>query len=162
MFTLTKHPAKITHLNVREEKHGEEDVLALDIKVNADLANEFLDQLSPGLKAAVYDRDSAGLDLDDGHLAVLRFPQLAQLGWTSEMSGASFIIHGGRKSDDIEFNATINNLRLIPKQGGTVSIIFRAQVLPDPVEVGTLTGYLNQDIKVSVAAPAQPAEPPVE
>ena len=30
---LKKKPCRITHINVREEKHGEESVTAVDIKV---------------------------------------------------------------------------------------------------------------------------------
>lgn len=49
---LKKKPCTISHINVRAEKHGEESVTAVDITVNADMPNTFLDDLSKGLRSA--------------------------------------------------------------------------------------------------------------
>lgn len=162
MFTLTKHAAKVTHLNVREEKHGEEEVLALDIKINADIGNDFLDQLSPGLKAAFYAQDSTAMDLGDTHLPVIKFPKLPSLDWDGEMK-ADLVLHGERKADNLEFTADINKLVLNLKEGGTVNMTFRAQCLPDPVEVGKISELLGQMVKCSVTPSHQPPlDPPLE
>ena len=161
MFTLTKHACVLAHLNVREEKHGEENVLAVDMKLTADVPNTFLDQLSPGLCAALY-APGAQSDIDPAYLSALRWPSLAPLEWMTQASHAAFVIHGSRKAENIEFEADINKLRLNCKEGGTVSITFRAQILPDPVQVGILTAFLGQPVTVSLTPAAQPAEPPVE
>ncbi len=44
-FNLEKHTAKIAHINLREERHGDDPVLAVDIKVTADVPNDFLSYL---------------------------------------------------------------------------------------------------------------------
>lgn len=161
MFTITKQSAQVAHLNVREEIHGDEHVLALDITVKADVANDFLDQLSPGLRVALYG-PAAQSDIDAGHVTVVRFPACKVLDWEGEMKAAALVIHGGRKADNLDFTADINKLVLSLKDGGTVSIKFRAQVLPDPGQVGQLSDVLGEDVKVSVKPLAQPQLAPVE
>ena len=149
MLKLIKQAAKIVHLNVREELHGEDQVLAMDVRLSCDLPNTFLDTLAPGLRLALYDKAAQG-DLDAEHLSVARFPLLAPIDWEGQMAGARLVIHVGKKSDDMEFDAKINKLRLAPKDGGTVTVWFRAQLLPDPPQVGLLSEYLGHKVKVSV------------
>jgi hypothetical protein len=120
-FHLENHAAHIGHLNLREEKHGEESVLAIDIKVEADVANDFLSYLSPTLKWSLYDKPEKQQDLieDANHLPRLRYPEMA-------------------------------------KDGGTIALTFRVQVLPTPKQAGALPTFLGKDTKISV----RPAEEP--
>lgn len=161
MFELAKQSVKISHINSRLEMHGEEEVLAVDVKMSADVPNAMLDLLTPGLRQAIYDRGPQA-DIDDDHLTVVRFPSMPSFDWAAGLEAAEFVIHTGKKADDIAFSADVNNLKLTPKDGGTVSITFRAQILPEPEEVGTLTGLLGQKVKVTVKAAEVPNEPPVE
>ena len=161
MFKLSKQNAKVVHLNPREEKHGDEDVLALDVRLSADLPNSFLDALAPGLLSALYmHADQA--DIDKDHLANVRFPQLPAMPWEgAKMEQAIFLI-GPTKADSIEFSADITKIKLAPKDGGTVTVTFTAQILPEPQDVGTLSGWLGQKVKVSVTPAPMPDDPPVE
>lgn len=160
MFTLSKQLAKVAHINLREEKHGDDDVLAADIKLTAAVSNAFLDQLAPGLRAALYTTASGGsedLALEDNpHLVQIRFPLLRGLKWEETMEGGGLIIHGAKKSDDLGFTADINSLRLDCKDGGTVELTFRAQILPEASEVGSLTAFLGHEAKISVRLPIAP------
>jgi hypothetical protein len=56
MFELLNQSAKIAHVNLREEKHGEEDVLACDLKIETKMSNTFLSKLQPGLRESLYER----------------------------------------------------------------------------------------------------------
>lgn len=161
MFKLSKQNAKVIHLNPREEKHGEEDVLAVDVKLTVDMPNSFLDELAPGLRTALYmHADQA--DIDNDHLANVRFPQLPVLLWEGEkMEGALFYI-GPNKAESMEFTADVTKVKLAPKDGGTVTVTFTAQILPEPHHVGTLSGWLGQKVKVSVTPAPTPDDPPVE
>lgn len=161
MFELAKQSVKISHINSRLEVHGEDEILAVDVKMSADVPNTMLDVLSPGLRQAFYDKGQQA-DLDEDHLTVLRFPSLPGFEWAAGLEEAQFTIHTGRKADDKVFSADVNNLRLTPKDGGTVSITFRAQILPEPAEVGELTGLLGQKVKVTVKAAEVSDTPPLE
>lgn len=153
MFQLQKQKAKLAHINIREEKHGEDDVLAMDLKITADMANTFLNQIAPGLMLALYKgEDDQQALLDDGHAPVLRFPGLKPLVMEMPETSAKFTIHGAKKADDIEFDAKIKKIELDCKDGGTVEIMFKAQVLPDPEPAGKLPVMMGTEVRVSVRA----------
>ena len=153
MFELLKHKSKIAHLNIREETHGEDKVLAEDIKIQADVPNDFLSYLAPTLKWSLYDKpsDAQGELIEDaGHMPRLRYSQLPALAWDGSMAKASFTIHGAKKSEDLVFEANIDKLLLDCKDGGTVAITFKVAVYPTAEESGRLAALLGQEHKVSV------------
>lgn len=153
MFTLKQQKSTLAHLNVRIEKHGEDNVLANDIKIQADVANTFLNQLAPGLLPALYkaEGEQAEIQMPDAHLPVLIHENLEPLGFAVNMTGATFIIHGHKKADNIEFaDAKIKKIVCDCKQGGTVSITFKVQVLPEPEHAGKVDLLLGGDVKVSL------------
>jgi len=155
-FKLEKLQAKVAHVNLREEKHGEDPVLGADVKLVADVSNDFLGQLSGTLKSALYASDveaTGQLSLVDAseHLPVLRFPQLGPLTWSGDFD-AVLTLHGAKKADDVVFEkARINKIALAPKEGGTVELTFRAQVHPGADGAGALAAFLGQSPRVSVA-----------
>lgn len=162
-FSLKRQSAKVSHLNVREEKHGEDPVVAVDVKVKADLGNEFLDLLSPGLRLSLYAKGADGLAGMEEPLSVLRFPQLAPIDWEAPMVGCGFVVHGARKADDLEFVGDVSKpLRLAPKEGGTVEVTFQVQVLPSAEQLGSLSAFLGRATKVSVRPVEQASAPPAE
>lgn len=153
MFELSKHGSKIAHLNVRTEKHGEEDVLAVDVTVAADVTNDFLSYLNPTLKWSLYAKPESGqgeLIQDESHLPRLRYAELPELRWSGSMPKAAFIIHGKKKSDDLALEGSVGKLVLGCKDGGTVSIAFKVAVLPTPDQLGALSSLLGTEVKVSV------------
>lgn len=161
MLELSKQSVTIAHVNSRLQMHGDEEVLAVDIKMSADMSNKMLDELSPGLRVALYS-GGAQADVEEDHLSQVRFPQMPHVDWGDGLEEAEFTIHGGRGGETLKFSADVNNLRLTPKDGGTVAVSFRAQILPSPEEVGTITGMLGQKVKVSVKAAEVPDDPPLE
>lgn len=165
-FSLKKQKGRVAHLNVREEKHGEEPVLAVDVKIKADVSNKFLDELSPGFRAAIFTREGLKsgetVDLDDDHLTVIRYPQLAPLKWDASVVGGKFTVHGAKKSDDLEFECSVKEATLSCKEGGTVELTFQAAILPTPEDSGKLAALLGKDVKVSVLPVEQPELPPTE
>lgn len=162
-FSLKKQASKIAHLNVREENHGDDPVLAVDVKVQADVGNEFLDQLSPGLRAALYQKEGAVAgetpDIDAEHLGSLRFLQLQPFEWKDEMLGAKVVIHGHSKAENIDLEGDVNQIRLACKEGGTVELTYRVQVQPTPEDSGRLAAVLGRKVKVSVAPAALSSMP---
>jgi len=162
-FTLKRQSSKVVHLNVREEKHGEESVVAVDVKVQADIGNEFLDALAPGLRAALYAHDGGQLAGVEEPLSVLRFPQLEPIHWETPMPSCGFVVHGLKKAEDLEFAGEVAKpMRLAPKEGGTVEITFQVQIHPDATDLGALSAFLGRSTKVSVRPIEQGAVPPAE
>ena len=163
-FSLKKQGSKIAHLNVREEKHGEDAVLAMDINISADVSNDFLDQLAPGLRAALYQKEGEkqgeSADIEAGHLASLRYPQLMPFEWKEEMVGAKVVIHGHSKAENIDLDGDVNKVKIACKEGGTVELTYRVQVLPTPEDSGRLAACLGKKVKVSVAPAPLSALPP--
>lgn len=159
-FTLSRQTAKVAHLNVREEKHGEEPVAAVDVKITADVSNDFLSGLSPTLKWSLYDKP-AEQDLAEqggtvGHMPVLRYPKLSSLDWDCGKQEVIVTLHGPKKKDDVVLQGPAKGLRLDCKDGGTVAITFQVQINPLPELMGTLTGLLGRQVKVSVRAGEAP------
>ena len=101
MFTLKKQVAVLAHINIRDEKHGEDNVLAMDLKITADMPNTFLNQVAPGLLPALYKaEDGQAPLLDDGHMPVLSFDGMDPVVFNTNIVDANFVIHGAKKADE--------------------------------------------------------------
>lgn len=161
-FELAKVKGKIAHLNVREEKHGEESVLAVDIKIKADVANSFLDQLSPGLRPALFTGGAVQADIEADHMTVLRFPQLAPQKWAVAMIDGEITLHVAKKTEDLAFECDVKEATLSCKEGGTVELTFSAAILPEPDEVSQISSLLGRDVKFSIKPVEQASQPPTE
>lgn len=154
-FTLKKQSAKVEHINLREEKHGEEPVLGVDVTIVADLPNDFLAQLAPTLKASLYATDVEALGQlslveASEHMPVLRYPAMGPISWECAF-GAEFVLHGAKKAEDVVFgDAKVKKVSLAPKEGGTVELTFKAQANPGADGAGLLAAFLGRTVKVSV------------
>ena len=165
LLQLIKENFKLTNLNVRTERHGDEEVGAADINFEADVANNYLVKFSPDLRECMYRQDpKATLDmLNPDFAANLRNPQIGAINWDLTINNASLEIHddsdlgyfhcGTVKAGKFVFNC---------KEGGTVAITFKAQVLPEEDQAGLLPVMLGQKVKVSVSGGqvAEDAPPP--
>lgn len=162
-FHLAKHVSKIAHINLREEKHGEEPTLAVDVKVSTDVPNDFLSYLKPTLKWSMYEKKPGQGDLlpDDGHLPHLRHPELGEMRWKGDMARANVMISSIDRPEDVGFDADVDNLKLDPKDGGTVSIAFRLQLLPTDAQAARLVGFLGKEVRITVR-PQEPVSAPAE
>ena len=166
MFVLTKVTATVAHLNTRLEKHGEEDVLAADIKFTTDVPNTFLDKLSPGLLVSLYrhEGETPGeqLGIDSEHRPVLRYPQIDAIKWDGKIEAAEVVLHGKNKAENTVLEANVTKLHLVCKEGGTVTATFLLQMLVDSTLVAQWSELLGKSVKLSVIPPLGPDTPPVE
>lgn len=149
MFELVEVDCKIAHLNIREEKHGEEPVLAIDLKLQADLPNKRLDDVSPGLLASLYTSDDAAEQLfEDGHLPKLRHTMLQPLKLNLGEIKVEATIH--RVTHDVKLDGVVKKLMLECKAGGTVTAIWTISCTPEADVVGKLSAMLGNDQTVSM------------
>jgi len=156
MFTLSAQQCKIQHLNFREEKHGDESVTAVDVKVTSDMSNDFLSYLSPTLKGSLYgapDTSVQGSIIHDnpGYMPRLLYPEMGTIKWSGEMRKAQVCLHGVTKKSNLVLEADVNKLAFVTKEGGTVEVSFRLQVVPEGSMLGKLAGMLGVELKVSIA-----------
>jgi len=159
----TKTKLRLLNVNPRRERHGDENVPAVDLKLRLEASNDVLSMFDGHLKSALYFRngvapDQGGLDgvPDVSDMPNLRFPKLEPLRWDSEQIGCEFSIdHGlGGKSDLTLDGCAVNNFVIEPKEGGTVVVTFRVQC--DSIherELGKLCTMIDSNIEATLSGP---------
>lgn len=180
MFHLTKHPTKITSLNVRTETHGDEQFLAVDVGIEYAIPNTALTMFDKHLLDALYFKssdqiraqqkkaeDAPSLPGIDPEKPNLLCPNLAGP-FKFEYDGVGFHaalscgISGSIAKlalGDVKFNSH----RLSPREGGTVAVTSRLQRSKiDPREIAQLSAMLNKIADMDLTPPeaegyAQPA-----
>jgi hypothetical protein len=133
-MNFVQHEIVLAHANLRMEFIGDEERLALDLKVTFDLPNRSLDMLSPTLRRSLYDADDSVDLVDDDNTPNLRNPQLGTLKWAGKYSPVAFTFHDD--DSDLRFaDAKMDKILLHAQDGGTVSYTVRIQVYPEDSEV---------------------------
>lgn len=152
-FTLTRQLCRVAHLNIREEKHGDEPVLGVDLKLVADLPNSWLLYLHSDLRSSLYARPENDLFPDEpGHYPRLRFAAIPVIHWDETADDMELVIDP-EVGPEIRVEAKVDKIKLECRDGGTVIMSFRAQLSPTPEQVGRLSALLGHDVKVT-ACPA--------
>lgn len=154
-FDLHNETVHLAHVNTRTEKHGDDDVLALDIRCELTTANAVLSKFSDSLKSVIYEKDRGGQEdlINPDHMPSLRNPLLGPLKWDLEMPSVQFrILHGEDDSLDTVFSgAKAGKFMFQCQEGGTVVVGFRIQVSqPDEAVVARLLTMLGKSVKVTL------------
>jgi len=164
MFSLEKQKVLLASVNCRAENHGEDKVLAIDMKFAAKLSNEVLIEFDPSLKSFLFKEADAGqaeLSLEDAtRLSALRFPNMGSVGWKADLEGYAFKLHygAGGKSDVKLIDCKVNNFRLTPQEGGSVEVSFRVQANPLPTEMPRILEYLQREAEIDLLPPEMQQE----
>lgn len=155
MFDIEKKACTLQHINIRDEKHGEENVLAVDIKFAGDFDGDILAEFGPELRASFYKKAEGG-DLADQASTVptaLRFPKMIQpLKFSDEIIGAAVTVAYGI-GDIVLETCDINNFRVECKDGGTVRVTYRVQAKPTGEQLAKLSQMLGSNVDVSIDPP---------
>lgn len=155
MFEITSKACRLTHINGRHEKHGDEDVLAADLEFKADFSNDVLAEFAPALRSCLYERDEGG-DLDaqgQDRPTKRRFPALAQpLRWDAEIVGATVTMDYGFTPLTFEL-VNVNKFRLELHDGGTVTVQFRLQLRPSEEQLTKLFMRLDSEVALTIEPP---------
>jgi hypothetical protein len=181
-FELLKwEPVRIRHVNLRGEKHGEETVSALDIKVELPIENRRLDMFHPELCDKTYfnrEAQQGQLAMDEvpETLPNLIFPQMkAPRKWDLELKGARVVFDyglGEERGSNIDLHGSkVKGFELEMIEGGTVNVVFTIQnnEFPDGA-LDKLRHKLDQELPVLIVPAgafcellvpvAEPKEPP--
>ncbi|MFL9998745.1 hypothetical protein PQR34_45345 [Paraburkholderia sediminicola] len=135
MMNFENHPVRVEHINTRTEYHGDDEVLALDVKITTDLPNTSLDRLSPTLRRSLYDADDTPDIINPDHTPRLRNPELGTLHWAGSFT-ASVTFRDPGHDDDLSFlEVKIDKVTFLPRDGGTIACTFRVKVYPEDEQV---------------------------
>ena len=158
MLNLENQNVKITNVNPRAEKHGEENKLACDIHCEIKVGNEFLIPFHPELRTTLFrkgDQSELPLDDDTDRLTALKFPQIKHLRWTPSNDKERFKVvvdYGmGGESDVVLTDCKVNNFGIHPQEGGSVFVNFRIQGYPSQDDIGKLCGFIQGETKITIA-----------
>ncbi len=164
MLQTDKAIAKIASFNPRAEKHGEDNKLAADIKVQMSIGNGVLDQFHPDLRAALYRKAGPGeqQDLIDGEngLVAVKFPRIGALRWDEEFPGYEVTIHSllGLVEPQELVDVTLKKFAFEPIEGGSVALTFSIVFHPDKSEAGALCALIQEEVELTLVPPKAQAQ----
>lgn len=158
MLSLTETDVTLVNVNPRTERHGEDPVLAADLKLSFKTSNDILSEFHPSLKSAFYGKQggSQGELVDDpGHLPELRFPQLGRVKWEKQFTGYELRFHWGAsgKDDIVLEDCKVDKFAFDCLDGGSVVFSFRVQAHPDEKQVGRLCALIQSTAMISLIPP---------
>lgn len=156
MFELFQQRVKLSSVNPRAEIHGEKKKPACDLKFEYSAPNEVLHDFNANLLVCLYTTPEDQADLiEPGRLSQIRFPKMGAFKW--DLSGKGYTLdieYGiGGPSNIALGGVDIDGFKLVPQNGGTVIVVFRAIVHPDEVAFGKLCSLVMQDITLTLTAP---------
>jgi len=157
MFEIDAERVKLSHLNIRTEKHGEDDVRAVDLKFERTGSGAILEGIVPSLRAALYRAPQAGNQADafNGELTSLAFPEIEMpLKVAGEWPGYVATIDAGFDPDDaLVLTGELKKQKLEVVQGGSAKHEFTLSTYPDDEEIARLAAALGHEVTLSLAAP---------
>lgn len=172
MLSMSRHIARLSHRNTREEIHGEEKIKAEDLKLRFRAPASILDDFEEGLRAAMFrppelpPAQHAG-ELFDGKdtsqlpPTVPRFETLPSFKLNIDMRGRLATIAYGIGSD-MEFDcARVRKFTVEIVKGALdlVDITYSLAVYPTPEQSGVLFSLLGRDVTVTIVPGSD--EPPL-
>lgn len=158
-FAIDSKPVRLTDVNPRVEKHGDEDRHAIDLKLVWTAANDELAQFHPKLRGSLYGvndapgKSSQPLAGVDEALAQLLFPNMGPLKWSDVAGPMDMTVHYGVSgAADIQLHeVTVDKFVIEPLQGGSVKITLRARcICEDEAKLGKLNMLLHCEVPVTI------------
>ncbi len=148
MLTITRRSAKISSsINVRTEKHGDEDVPACDVTVGAIMLEpEELNALleDPKAHGALFVKDDAGFSSP-------AFPQFHAFTLVDKFEDALVHLHVGMGPTLIELeHSKLARVSLSPQPGGMTAMSVQVQSTPPSEKIGQLSAYMNHEISIEI------------
>jgi hypothetical protein len=166
MFKLTKQQTKVIKFNPRAEKHGDNNVLAGDLKLETTVHSSVLDNFDKGLRPLLYRKPAPGeqselpLEASDG-LTARKMPQLAPLVWDEKFPGYRIEIESGLAVDETLkiADVEIKGFEFEALDGGSVRVTFSAAFHPDGRLSGKLCQLIQDTVELTLTPPSAEADP---
>lgn len=155
MFDLTEKNCQLLNVNGRHESHGDENVLAVDLKFRGDFDGDILAEFAPSLRTAIYAKTEGGDLADQGTdtPTKIRFPNLIQpLKFDNEIVGARVDLQYGLQTIRFE-TANINKFEIECHDGGTVTVSYRVQARPTEEQLARCFALLDTQVPITITPP---------
>ncbi len=154
-FALKDKEVTLQHVNSRMEVHGEEHVLACDLKFSALLPNSALEMFDPALPKSLFMSDPTEPDLlETGRLDTVKFPNLQPFKWKRKIVGAQVKIAHGVGNDIVLELCDVDKFTIEMHNGGSVTIGFRVRCNPDEDQAAKLLGKIQDRVTLTLDPPA--------
>lgn len=166
MFNLSElRDGKIIKINARAEHHGDQEVPAVDVKIEMILPNSILTEFSRYLLNAMFSEDeymtAAGQTQLDGleplsQYPHVRFPNLQPLRLNDEFIGYRLqILHGIEDDIYVDINGCeVKGFMADCKEGGYIVLTFRVTKSDvDELNLGRLGVLTGHDVRMRLLAP---------
>lgn len=157
-----KTPTTVTlkHVNMRNEKHGNDDIDAHDLDFALEGPNfDVLGLLDSNLCESIYFRsketeDQTEVEGTEQIRPNLKFPKLGALSWVDKLEGADLLIEygTGRQASNISLTGGKSQTKKVEaKEGGTTVLTFQFSTsnMPDGV-LDKLRKKLNQEVTITL------------
>lgn len=164
MFQLDKTESSVKNLNVRSERHGDERVLAVDVKLETKVSNTILDSIDPDLRKGLFRKpgknEQQELPTIGTELTAVKFPYIEPLKLNHEFEGYELELAG--LLDGIEpvflVDVKLKKLTVAPLEGGSVTLTLTASANVDADELSQLAdAFVREDVRVSLVPPKKQA-----
>lgn len=162
MFQLDKHDAKIKNLNLRMEKHGDEDVAAADFTLNLKASALLLDTIDKKLRKVFFEKPAKGeqqaLPIDGNNLTALAIPYLREQKLDQKFDGyeVEFASLLGQIEPLFFADAKVALLKAVFIEGGSVDIALKVSMnIDEDDDAHLLAVWRRGEIKLTLTPPKQ-------
>jgi hypothetical protein len=175
MLTLASNTkSKVKNTTTLSLKLGQKEIKrSIAVRFETKLLNEALDQLSPGLRAMLFQKTSTdpnsqkakqqnvpGTDtISDSSLTTIA-QKMVEFHWNEEQTGCKLLIDlgtGHPKSNIVLDSGTVKKIKVRPEEGGGVRLWFTFHADPTESMDATLLGKLHdlkdRDVYIQLAGP---------
>jgi hypothetical protein len=165
--------AHVRTFNLRTEKHGDDDVTAMDLGMRVTGSSALLDMLHPGLRGSLYlppDETQATIPGETPPWTVLRcdavpfvtLPKYELIGRNVVLTPATEIESELSEDDELQLSpCNVNGFKVTAHAGGSVDIDFRIQCANiDSGAIGMAGAMLAEDVDLSVTHTEVAETPP--
>lgn len=157
MFEITEGDVLLAHLNTRTEKHGDEDIGAIDLKIKCRAANTILDLFDPRLRSTLFQRAGGGQQADmhsPEHLPQRVFPHIPAVNWDDKLEGYAAVIGTGLGLVSVTLGQVkVHKFKFEPVDGGTVDLTYTVSCNPSAEQVAAVYPLNGQGIILTLTPP---------
>lgn len=164
MFSLTKHPSAINNLNCRIERHGEDRVLAADLRITLRVQNDQIDTIEPGLCESLFRVPGPGDQqslIGPQSLTAVKHPLLKPVQLNQEFTGYEATIGAICAEDDDGLfiaDAKVKKFTIAAIEGGSAEVSFTISSEVEGEELADLSDFLvRENIALSLTQPKRAA-----
>jgi hypothetical protein len=163
MFEVTDHSTKLASVNLRAEKHGEDNVPAADLKFETNVAAPVAESLVPGVRRMLMRKPAVGEQqnlLGEDNLTQLKYPNLAALKFDIDLPGYSLAIARGMGlAPALKLPGDLKRFTVQGIDGGSFGLSFTFACKPEPDQVGELYTMQQEDIYLTLTPPKASRKP---